>query len=56
MLLLLKKLGEEHYSRLLLKIIRFEYCAFLGQFVAVIKAVKSSPRQTLTRRCPTPTR
>jgi hypothetical protein len=38
MLLLLKKLGEEHYSRLLLKIIRFEYCAFLGQFVAVIGA------------------
>jgi hypothetical protein len=33
------------YRRLLLKITGFEYCAFWGQFVAVIKAVRSSPQQ-----------
>ena len=40
-----KEVGGKHCSRLLLKIIGFEYCAFLGQFVGVIKGVRSSPQQ-----------
>jgi hypothetical protein len=49
-----KEVWKKNYSRLPLKIIGFEYCAFLGQFVAVIKVVRPSPQQTLTRPCPTP--